>query len=95
MIAVVPNTPGKVKYYENALEILLECSGVLQIISERDLRFYDEDDSKVDKTGEDSPEAKTELENELTLLGFFEQRLQFILLSLTKLTMNRSHPKKG
>ncbi|KAK6638651.1 hypothetical protein RUM43_006918 [Polyplax serrata] len=92
---IVPNTPGKVKYYENALEILLECSGVLQIISERDLRFYDEGDTKVDKTGEDSPEAKTELENELTLLGFFEQRLQFILLSLTKLTMNRSHPKKG
>lgn len=76
---------------------------MLKIISERDPKFYDDGEEKIsekeneERNGkkEEDAEFKSELENELILLGFFEQRLQFILLSLTKLNINRNDSKKG
>lgn len=94
---------GKVKYYENALELLVEATPIIKIISERDMKFYDiESEAKTDeeeylKNFEKKEEggSKSESENELNLLGYFEQRLQFILMSLTKLTMSKNENRRG
>ena len=72
---------------------------MLKIISERNVKFYDseEEENVENSKEEDGNNKKTseESENELVLLNFFEQRLQYILLSLTKLIKNRTDLKKG
>lgn len=72
---------NKIKHLENALELLTDGKDILKIVAERENKSEKEDAS--------------ELDNELNLLILFEQRLQFILLTLTKLCMGRKEPNTG
>lgn len=82
---------NKIKHLENALELLVESKDILKLVAERDTKPDEKTDLPQNKNKKENeePEDKTEIENELNLLIIFEQRLQFILLTLVKLCLGK------
>lgn len=96
---------GKVKAYQNGLELILQCRPIMDMLSERSNSQKQKKENtnvvndKIEKhsmeEGKGTDEQKV-VEDEESLVILLEQRLQFILRSLTKLfvTKNNSSNKK-
>ncbi|XP_036151294.1 erythroid differentiation-related factor 1 isoform X2 [Monomorium pharaonis] len=90
---------NKLKAYQNGLELILQCMPIMEILCERSNATRQK---TVDKTEDDNVEREkvTEeqklIDDEENLVVLLEQRLQFLLRSLTKLLLSKSpvHNKK-
>ncbi|KAF7410218.1 hypothetical protein HZH68_004599 [Vespula germanica] len=90
---------GKLKAYQNGLELLLQCRSIMELLCEKnktskekiETNNIDEGD-KINNTTEDEKtiEEQKFSEDDESLVVLLEQRLQFILRSLTKLLVNKN-----
>ncbi|XP_076295316.1 erythroid differentiation-related factor 1 [Lasioglossum baleicum] len=89
---------GKLKAYQNGLDLILRCRPILDILCERNSSQKQKGDSTNamnQKKGKEVAEAKVSddqklMEDEESLVVLLEQRLQFILRSLTKLSVTKN-----
>lgn len=89
---------GKLKAYQNGLELILQCRPIMDILCEKNSsqKQKGESTNAIDnKVGKDITEGKgideqKLIEDEETLVTLLEQRLQFILRSLTKLIVSKN-----
>ncbi|XP_066598751.1 erythroid differentiation-related factor 1 [Prorops nasuta] len=88
---------GKLKAYQNGVELILQCKPMVEMLLEKHKSIvqktekeYEEcrkrNDTEEEKVNDDSKLT----EDEETLIMLLEQRLQFLLRSLTKLLVTRS-----
>ncbi|KZC11110.1 Erythroid differentiation-related factor 1 [Dufourea novaeangliae] len=95
---------GKLKAYQNGLQLILQCGSIMDMLCERNNFQKQKTESTNDisnKTGKEIIEGKGSEDQKLTedeenLVALLEQRLQFILRTLTKLfvTKNSNSNKK-
>lgn len=92
---------SKLKAYQNGLELILQCKPIMEILCERDNATKPE--TLDNKTEDDNAECEKVAEEqklmddvEEKLIILLEQRVQFLLRSLTKLFLSKSpvHNKK-
>ena len=84
---------GKLKAYQNGLELILQCKSIMDILCDRNNSQKQKGESVIatsHKVGKENAEGKRtddqkSTEDEESLVILLEQRLQFILRSLTKL----------
>lgn len=88
---------SKVKAYQNALDLILQCIPIIEILCERNNSTKDRPEETVEDEAEDSIAAREEAaeeerlkDEEEKLVVLLEQRVQFILRSLTKLFLNKN-----
>ncbi|XP_076241456.1 erythroid differentiation-related factor 1 isoform X2 [Calliopsis andreniformis] len=95
---------GKLKAYQNGLDLILQCRPIIDILCDR-IHSQKQKKENINATNDKVEPQNTEgkgtdeqklLEDEETLVTLLEQRLQFILRSLTKLfvTKNNNSNKK-
>ncbi|KAH0944645.1 hypothetical protein HN011_004591 [Eciton burchellii] len=92
---------SKLKAYQNGLDLVLQCIPIMQILCERN----NMEEQKKEVTGNELENDSTDhekvaeqkvIDDEEKLVILLEQRLQFLLRSLTKLFLNKNsiHNKK-
>ncbi|KAK2586143.1 hypothetical protein KPH14_001413 [Odynerus spinipes] len=90
---------GKLKAYQNGLELILQCRPIMEILCEKNKVSKQKIESNVaaetDAISNPPEDEKTSEEQKLSeddenLVVLLEQRLQFILRSLTKLLVNKN-----
>nr|XP_033341580.1 erythroid differentiation-related factor 1 isoform X1 [Megalopta genalis] len=90
---------GKLKAYQNGLDLILHCRPIVDILCERNSSQKQKSESTNainPKKGKETSEGKGNddqklLEDEENLVVLLEQRLQFILRSLTKLSVTKNN----
>ncbi|KAL0269089.1 UNVERIFIED_CONTAM: hypothetical protein PYX00_006926 [Menopon gallinae] len=93
-VECVNSVTAKIKHLENCLDLLVEAKSIFKIMAEGETKVDDAKEiDKEDKAGRKNEESR-ESEDELNLLNLFEHRLQFVLLSLTKLTIGKTDGKR-
>ncbi|XP_032675397.1 erythroid differentiation-related factor 1 [Odontomachus brunneus] len=87
---------SKVKAYQNALDLILQCIPIIELLYERNNATKDKNET-VDDEAEDDVAAREEAaedqklrDEEEKLIVLLEQRVQFILRSLTKLFLSKN-----
>ena len=104
LILIVSNTPnGKIKAFQNALELVIQCRPIIEVILERQKGIVNSENkgnkhinkNKEKKENDKEREEKIsdenkQIEDEERLVILLEQRIQFILKSLTKLCINKN-----
>ncbi|CAH2096825.1 unnamed protein product [Euphydryas editha] len=80
--AVTPNV--KLKYLQNALELLRQCQSIMEVLQERD-----PDENKEKTKSEDGDENS--IKSDYSLLNLFENRLHFILKSIIQYCRSKSN----
>lgn len=94
MFSGVSSVAAKVKHFENCLELLVEAKCIFKIMEEGEAKAEEvREIEKEENVGRNQEESR-ESEDELNLLNLYEQRLQFVLLSLTKLTIGKPDGKR-
>lgn len=90
---------GKLKAYQNGLDLILHCRPIIDILGDRNssqklkVESPDAVHSTAGKENADEEKGSDEhklMEDEENLVALLEQRLQFILRSLTKLFVTKS-----
>jgi len=90
---------SKLKAYQNGLDLILQCIPIMEILCERSTTKQKAIDNKTEGDNTEREKVVEEqklIDDEENLIVLLEQRLQFLLLSLTKLFRSKSpvHNKK-
>ncbi|XP_015600984.1 erythroid differentiation-related factor 1 [Cephus cinctus] len=91
---------GKLKAYQNGLELILQCRPIIDILYEKNKAVRPKDGAskisaeiKIERNNfdeEKSVDEQKQTEDEGKLIILLEQRLQFLLRSLTKLCLSKN-----